>query len=138
MGDSSSSLVGIFSTVLKSIQLILTCGRILRKGMSRGGWPPSLTFWNPGWRTQSRASHLLSVGPPFPTHLLEHAVLEPASIEQHDEQRQPERRQNAITKRKVRLGNAPIEPDQRPHPKQGQHPSACQPLQAVRVESCAP
>ena len=71
--------------------------------------------------------HLSGVGSTLPGYLLEDFVLEPASVEQHDEQRKTQRRNRAICKREVRLGHPCIEPDQRAQPQNGQYPSGTQP-----------
>src|SRR6516225_2735816 len=77
---------------------------------------------------------LSGIRPALPVYLLQDAMSEPAPIEQHRKQRQPQRRNSAVDKRKIRLRYPRVETKKRAKPEQDQHPPGSEPLQRTRAE----
>src|SRR5262249_43306366 len=80
----------------------------------------------------------LPIRPPLPFHLLEHLVLKPAPVKEKHEQRQPQRRNRAIRKRKIGFGDPVVKPHQVAHPQNQENPSSPQPGQRALREMRIP
>ena len=74
----------------------------------------------------------------FPRDALEDFVLEPAAVEERDEERQAEGGDEAIDEREVGFGDPGVEADDGADPEERENPPGSEPLQAVGCELGVP